>query len=296
MHEIPYPGEILAVSAALFWSFSVVFFKRGGDWLDPVSLNLFKNLIASVLFIFTLLVWGTDLTPDVDGADYMRLIISGVIGMSIGDSLFLYCLNTLGAGRSQIVGCLYSPFVIALACLFLNEAFSIYDAIGTFLILSGIFITSRTGKDEVNREHRVRGVLAGALAVILMAIGVTVMKPVLGRTTLLWAASVRLFAGTLALAIFTLFLPTRVRIWASFKAGPHWRYTLPPTLLGTYLTMIAWVAGFKYAAASTAAVLNQMSAIFVLPVAAVILKESLSPRKLIAIALAVGGVILVILG
>ena len=49
------------------------------------------------------------------------------------------------------------------------------------------------------------------------------------------------------------------------------------------------------AQASTAAILNQTSAVFVLPIAALVLREPVTRRKLGAVALAIGGAALVVL-
>ena len=70
---------------------------------------------------------------------------------------------------------------------------------------------------------------------------------------------------------------------------------MPAAVLGAYLAMIVWIAGMKYTQASTASILNQTSAIFVLPVAALMLHEAITARKLVAVALAVAGVVLVTL-
>ena len=69
----------------------------------------------------------------------------------------------------------------------------------------------------------------------------------------------------------------------------------PWRVLGAYVAMVTWVAGFKYTYASVAAILNQTNALFAMVLATVILKETFTRRKFVALALAFCGVILVTL-
>jgi len=54
-----------------------------------------------------------------------------------------------------------------------------------------------------------------------------------------------------------------------------------------------WLAGMKYAQASTASALNQTSNIFIFIFAALLLKERITPLRLIAIIVGVAGAVMV---
>jgi len=71
---------------------------------------------------------------------------------------------------------------------------------------------------------------------------------------------------------------------------------VPAALLGSYLALLAWIAGMKYALTGSAAILNQTSTIFILLFASLILKEAMTRRKTLAAALALAGIILVTFG
>ena len=59
--------------------------------------------------------------------------------------------------------------------------------------------------------------------------------------------------------------------------------------------MILWIAGFKYTTATTAGILNQSSVVFSLVLATIFLREPFTRRKLVAVVLALTGVIVVTL-
>jgi drug/metabolite transporter (DMT)-like permease len=64
--------------------------------------------------------------------------------------------------------------------------------------------------------------------------------------------------------------------------------------LGSYVAMLLWLGGFKWASASIAAVLNQLSSIFTMILARVVLLEPVTPRRALGAAVAVGGAVLIL--
>jgi drug/metabolite transporter (DMT)-like permease len=143
-----------------------------------------------------------------------------------------------------------------------------------------------------NRRDFVSGLFWGAMSVALMAGSIVMVKPLLATTSVLWASFARGLAGVAGLLIMTLFHPQRGTILRVLLPSPAWKIALPASIVGNYLAMLAWLAGFKYTLVSVAAILNQLSTIFTFILAALILKEPVTPARLIAIVLAVAGALL----
>jgi drug/metabolite transporter (DMT)-like permease len=289
-------GQSLSVLSALLWAFSVVLFRMSGRSMTPVGLNLFKSVVALVLLVPTLVLFGQGYAPGENVADVLILFLAGAVGIAVADTVFFQGLNLVGAGLSQIASCSYSPFVILMSFFALGERLTPGDAVGAVLILSGIFISARHDPPlGVGPAELRKGIVLCTIAMALNALGVVIGKPVLDRTPVLWATTARLAGGLVTLAVLALVVPGLRRSWRAFVPHANWRIALPASVLGTYVTMIVWIAGMKLAPVSIASILNQTSAVFVLPVAALMLRERITPRKLIAVALAVGGVALVTL-
>jgi drug/metabolite transporter (DMT)-like permease len=294
--ESPHLGEILSVLAAVVWAFSVVLFRLSGRAMGPLALNFFKNIVAAVLLLATFPIVGQSLLRDAPLLDYVLLALSGILGITVADTLFFKSLNIVGAGLSQIVSIAYSPFVILFTFLFLGERLTVGDIAGAALILSGILLTTGVKPPSgLTRRDLRAGIAIATLSVALMALGITIAKPALNRSPVLWATGVRLYAGVLALIVFTLVSPRRRYVWSTLRPSAAWKFSLPGAVLGAYVAMIIWIAGMKFTQASTAAILNQTSAVFVLPIAALVLREPVTRRKLGAVALAIAGVTLVAL-
>ena len=290
-------GQACALLAAITWAFALVLFKRSGERIAPVALNLYKNAVGLTLLIATLgllILLGCDSVTALSkytSGEIGLLLLSGVIGIAVADTLFFHSLNLIGVGLISIVDCSYSPFAILFAWLLLAEKLTLFHYVGAALILAGVFAASpHTLPVHRTRRQIVGGMLLGTLSIALMALGIVMVKPVLEKMPLLWATTLRLAAGFAVLALFALVGRGWRRHWGIFRPAGSWRLALPASVLGTYVCLILWIAGFKYTGASIAAVLNQTSVVFASVLAAVVLKERFGARQVAALVLALCGV------
>jgi drug/metabolite transporter (DMT)-like permease len=292
-------GQLYSLAAAVTWAAALVLFKTSGERVAPIPLNLFKNCVGLALFGATIVAtseW-TALPQDRTTRDFVILAISGVLGIALADTLFFYGLNLCGVGLISIVDCLYTPFVMLFSWWLIGEDITPLKLCGAGLILAGVFVcTGHKPPASQTRQQLLLGMLYGAGAFAMMAFGIVLAKPVLERYPVNLASAIRLLAGTAALALTAVMLPGRGELLHVFRPSRVWLVALPASALGTYVSLAFWVAGFKYTNASVAAMLNQTTLIFAIVLAAVFLKERLTPRILVAVVLALGGVLLVTQG
>lgn len=288
-------GETHALLAAFTWALALTLFKRSGETVPPLALNLFKNVVALVLMGATVLFADADAAaPTGTWGEVGILMISGILGIALADTAFFYCLNQVGLGLVTIVECLYSPLVILCAFFMLGERVSVLHGVGGAFIICAIMVSTRHDlPPHCTRRQMIVGFMAGAFSMALMAFGIVLAKPVLEHYSLIHAAMWRLLAGTVVIMVLTLFTDRRGAYWSVFRPSRTWRFTIPAAILGTYFAMLFWVAGFKYANAATAGILNQSSMVFAIVLATLVLKEPFTRRKLLAILLALTGVAIV---
>ena len=136
-------GKILALSCAMLWAIAVIFFKRAGDIMRPTVLNLYKTIVAAVLLLPVFWIMGISFIPDhLTGLDWLMMAASGVLGISISDSLFFKSLNILGAGLTAIVECMYSPMIMAVSWLALVEDLSMRKIGGALLVIAAVLVAT----------------------------------------------------------------------------------------------------------------------------------------------------------
>lgn len=294
---IPYLGEMLSLATALLWAAGVVLFKRSGETTAPTGLNLFKNSVAFLLMIPTMLLLGVPILYGADLATYATVIASGAIGIGIADSIFFHSLNRIGASRSAVVEALYSPFVIYLSFVFLGERLNALQTTGAGLIVLAILVaTVEKQVEPLERRRLLWGIFWGAFANFLMAVGLVMVKRILDASPLLWVIQWRLVGGIAVLLLILVFHPRRGRILRSLAIRGGRRYTVIGSIVGAYIVLITWLGGMKYTQASAASALNQTSTIFTFVLAGLFLHEPINARRSVAIALAVGGALLVTFG
>ena len=167
-------GEVFAVLAAFVWACAVVLFRRSGEEISPLPLNLFKNSVALPLFLLTLLVLGKPFVPQgLSADDWWLLLGSGALGIGIGDTLFFTSLNRLGAGRQAIVDCCYSPFMILCAFLYLDEPVHMSLVLGVLLVAGAVVVGTAQPNTRGGSQPRVPlgAVCIGMLSMLAMAVG-----------------------------------------------------------------------------------------------------------------------------
>jgi drug/metabolite transporter (DMT)-like permease len=253
-------------------------------------------MVSTPLLIITLSVAGLPIYRAVPAQDWIVLLLSGILGIAVADTLFHKSLNIVGAGVTAIIDTLYSPLVVVQAHLLLAERIGLWDLVGMGLIIAAVFISTTVRPPEGRtRRDLVRGILIGLVGIAFLTFSIVLAKPVLNRSPVLWAASVRQFGSLVVLLAVGLLSSRRREIFAVLRPSPAWRTTLPATLLGSYLALILWIAGNKHTMASIAAILNQSATIFILVLAVIFLREPISRRKLLAAMLAMVGIVLVAL-
>jgi drug/metabolite transporter (DMT)-like permease len=287
----------LSLIAAVLWALAIVLFRKSGEVVHPVALNTFKDALAMLLYLPTLAFAGVSLLQPYPFSDYVLLLVSGVIGIAVGDTLLFKSLFVIGAGPSALVSCLYSPFIIGLSYVWIGERLTLLQLLGVALIVAAVLEATRVEhRSKLEFRRRLAGIGWGVLAQASMAVGVVMIKPLLDQAPLLWAVEIRLIGGVVALLLFLWINPARGRILSTLLIRGHRGYTLSSSMIGGYVAMVIWLGGIKLTKASIASALNQTNTIFVLIFAALILRERITPGRVVAILLAATGALMVIFG
>jgi drug/metabolite transporter (DMT)-like permease len=281
-------GEVLALASGLIWAVAVILYRVSGRNVHPLGLNLFKNILALVFIAPTMLLLGERVFLSVPLRSVGLLLLSGFLGIAVSDTFFFYSLNRLGASLVAIVDCFYSPFVIGLSYIILGERMAAWQLIGVALIISAVLAASRSNSNgaPVARRDLVFGLAYGVLAMFFVAIGIVIIKPVLATEPVVWATLLRIVGGTVPLGLVIPLLPGRRAILSPLLNRANWRAMIPASFFGSYLSLILWMGGMKYARVSVAAALNQLNTIFIVILAALFLKERLTWWKIAAVVLA----------
>jgi drug/metabolite transporter (DMT)-like permease len=119
------------------------------------------------------------------------------------------------------------------------------------------------------------------------------IKPVSNDLPFFWILLIRSFGGYISMVCYGVLLKKPLKISHVLTAkGGSW--LILGTFIGQYLSMMVWVAGYKYTSASIASILNETASIFILILSWLMLKEHLTMRKIIGVLITISGVVLVL--
>ncbi|WP_411358306.1 DMT family transporter [Pseudidiomarina salilacus] len=205
-------GPLAALLAALFWACATLLYSRAGSYLNAAQLNLVKGFVAVPLLALFALLSGELLAFDGSAAAWL-LLASGVIGITIGDTLYFGALRRIGPWYAMLFEYLAPPFAALIAWWWLQEAMTVRELGAALVVLMGIFIiiSERSPQSQTHRLS-LSGMAAGTGAALCQALGLVMAFEALASFAVspLQAALVRLAAGTLALTVALLLLKPKI--------------------------------------------------------------------------------------
>ena len=162
--------------------------------------------------------------------------------------------------------------------------------------MSGILlVTWRSKRRTVDAEQVRKGVLYGAAAMFLMAVGIVMVKEILATRPFLWTTEIRLAGGLAGMAAYVLLRGRVAEIRRRYAQPLPWKTITLASVLAAYLSMMMWLAGYKLIPASEASILNESANAWIVLLAFIMLGESLDSRKLVGLALTSTGVAVMLL-
>ncbi len=294
-------GEILGALCALLWACATIVFARLPTSVSASALNLGKNLTASLCFL--VLVWTLSGSPwphAVSTHALVLLVLSGVLGLTLCDTLMLRSLMEIGPQRMSTVFLLV-PVLTALAAMLppFSEFPPWHTWLGMCVTLGGIFLAlSEPHGDPVRRGNMRRGVRLALGAAALQAIGLLLTRraTVVDDHDPLLGASLRMLSGTLGLVLLGLFVG-RLRAWGRQIAprriaGLIFVAAFFGTFLGIWTNQMALAWSVH---TGVAVMLTSLMPIYLIPLSTVFLSERFGGRAWTGTLIALGGVALMLM-
>jgi drug/metabolite transporter (DMT)-like permease len=288
-----FKGELAALTAACFWAVASVLYSRVGANIPPILLNLIKGLVAIALLLLTILLGG-QILPAVGPQTVGLLLVSGIVGIGLGDTAFFKTLQNLGPRRTLLMETLAPPLTAIFAWIFLGEIISPSAWCGIFLVVLGVawVITERAQGGGGDRGDYLRGISWALVAEFSQATGAILSRQALSTTSIspLWSTLLRLVGGTLILLLWVGVVRPKWQI--SWEGGRSRRTLITifmAIVIGTYFGIWLQQTAFKFTAVGIAQALSATSPLWVLPFA-VWSGDKLSCRSVLGVVLALMGI------
>ena len=176
--------ELAALGAATCWAVTGLISAGPASHLGAPAFNRARQIFVTGLL--TLYVLTTGVWRELELANAGPLLLSGLIGIFIGDTLLFETLNRLGPRRSGILFALNAPITALLGWLALGETLPPLAVAGIAVTAAGVFLAILFGKRraQMHQWEAIKGplwigVLLGIGAATGQAIGSIVARPVM---------------------------------------------------------------------------------------------------------------------
>jgi drug/metabolite transporter (DMT)-like permease len=288
MVTMPAVGIAAALGSAFSWALGAILFKRIGEHMSPLAMTLAKAAVSVVFLGIAMAFLGiTPITPRNLGL----LIASGLVGIAVGDTLFFAALQHLGPQTLVVLMMVGQVLTALLALVFLGERPSAKAWTGIACVIAGVAIVLWANLSGERQRSRARGIMLGLLSVVCMSVSYIMAKPALESVSAMQETFVRMAAGAAGIAMFGL---------ATGEFGTWFKESRNARLAGRFFIAVCVVTfgGFwlsllaiKHVAVAVANTLNSMEPVFVLPLAAIFLKEKITLPQIVGTLTALVGVV-----
>jgi DME family drug/metabolite transporter len=290
-------GEIYAIACAVLWATSSTLLKSQTGKVSIVWLNALRTMPALAIYWALLLATGRigDLAA-LPLRAWAFLICSSVVGLVIGDLLYLQSMKLIGLSRAMPLSTTYPFFTMLLAWLFLREPLDWTIAAGAVLIALGAYllaVSGSTATEVIQRSSKANlaGIALAFVAAICWSCSTVMLRVGLEQADAIIANAVRM----LVLVIVLLVIIVQQGELGSVRGYSlrTWSVTFLAGLVGTGLGTYAFANAIRLAGAAKTSILTAAMPLFGVPLS-LLLGEKPSSRTLLGTALTVAGVWLTI--
>ncbi|WP_299478814.1 DMT family transporter [uncultured Roseibium sp.] len=219
-----YVYEAAALAAATLWALTGLLSAAPAQHLGAIAFNCTRMVMVTIMLCAWVVFasgWDT-----IGSAHVSPLILSGVIGIFMGDTALFLTLNRMGPRRTAMLFSLNAPMSAILGWIILDEDLTGLQTVGILLIFLGVLLAIRFGKrkSQLHKWESIKGplwigVLLGLAAALSQSIGSLIARPVMETgADPVAASSIRV-----GVAAFCLVLLTRLPVsWV--KPAGHFSY------------------------------------------------------------------------
>jgi len=263
-------------------------------------------VFASIILIGIIGIFGISLTLSFN--QISNLVISGILGLVLGDSFLFKSFQLIGARLGIIIMAAVPVLSAILAFFFLNEIISYLGMFGMLLTITGILIVvlEKKSVEKNNVAFNKLGIFYGFLGALGQATGLIFAKyaflenPALdgqgGELNGFAASFIRLFsASIIILPIAATFRRYKNPIGIYSKDSYSAKVILIGTIFGPVLGITGSLIAIEYAKVGIASTLMATMPIIMLPISRFYFKEKLDWKAIVGAFVAVVGAAIIFL-
>ena len=297
---MPYIGETAALFTSLCWAISAVGITIASQRIGAVATNRVRVLLALLaLLVINAVLYGQPIPLQAGGARWFWLMLSGVVGLALGDAFLFRAFEDVGPRIGLLLLSVAPVFGSIIAWVFFGETLTMLQIAGIVVTLAGIswVVLVRPDEGTVRPEHHLRGIVFGLLGALGQAVGLVLARPGMNDNFPAFAATlIRMIAAVIFLWGIALFQKEVIAtVDAVRKDTVALRWAAFGTLFAAVIGISASLFALQHAEIGVASTLMVLPPVFMLPIGYFVFKERLNWQAIAGTLLAIVGVALLFL-
>ena len=201
-------GILSAFGATLSWTYACSIWRAQTHIYKPIEINFLKNVIAFIIFSPFFLFFNYSAHYKY----FLILLLSGVIGIGLGDTFYLKSLNLIGTRKTLSIEAL-SPLIAAITgTVFIDDHLNIKAWIGILIVTGALVKIIRTknylrNKDSklITNNNSLDKYVFAFLSVLCAVVAAVLSRYVLLESDLtpIFTTEIRLFGSIIFLCLIT---------------------------------------------------------------------------------------------
>jgi drug/metabolite transporter (DMT)-like permease len=275
------------------WSGTSFAFASGSRRIGPVQTNVDRLIIAAILLLLTTLIF--NFSFNLSGSQVAYLIVSGIIGLVIGDTFLFKAFQLIGARLSMLLMASSPAMSTIFAFVFLGEELSAWAILGIAVTLIGISLVVLEKEHGYLIKFKITGfgLFCGFMGALGQGAGLILAKFAfqIGSIDKFVATFIRISSSVILIVPLMLILKKYQNPLGIYKKDMKGlKAILTGTVLGPYLGITFSLIAIDNTKVGIAATLMSTMPIIMLPMSKYIFKETLSWRAISGAVLAVLGI------
>lgn len=282
-------GEIVALTVAVTWTASAIFFEKAGKNIGSLAVNFIRIIWSFLLLGITLLFTKQTFLPmDATAYQWFWLGLSGVVGLFLGDMFLFKSYIIMGARTSSLIMSTAPILTTIIGWFFLNETLGAKSIVAILISVTGVMIVI------VNKNLKVKvpakGILYAFLGALGQATGLILSKKGIGDYDPIAATQIRLVFAL----IFFLVMITSTKQWRKVKLAVKNTKGMKDVFLGSFFGGFIGITLSLYAVQQThtgvASTLMALVPVLIILPSAIVFKEKIAPNHVIGAIISIIGV------
>lgn len=176
--------EAAALGAALCWAIAGMISSAPSKHLGAIAFNRLR--MAMVMVVLAVYAWLAGTWHTIGTENLELLLLSGFIGIFVGDTALFLTLNRMGPRRTAILFATNAPMSVLLGWMILGEDLTLIATTGIVVTIAGVILSILFGKRRSQLHHWESvtgplwvGIALGLVAALAQSIGSIIARPVM---------------------------------------------------------------------------------------------------------------------